>query len=49
MGLRWKLSISEVFLQIIVGGGALPHGKYFMGGRHYWSPTRYIYMQKKNF
>ncbi len=29
MGQRWKWSISEVFLQIIVGGvGPLPHGKY---------------------
>ncbi len=29
MGLSLKWSISEVFLQIIVGGvGPLPHGKY---------------------
>ena len=29
MGQRWKWSISEVFLQIIVGRvGPLPHGKY---------------------
>ncbi len=33
MGLRWKWSISEVFLQIIGEGegvGPLPHGKYIL-------------------